>query len=386
MPRLRVMQLGNGCLKCFAISLTLLLIVFLCNIDSIIAHPLPWIIIGIIAAVIEFILFCVGIATVYMTSVQLGIKWRVLGAVFGWIPVLHLIMLAKIITTVSKEYKFESDKIYLDASRAEARICETKYPILLVHGVFFRDTKLLNYWGRVPKELEYNGASIYYGNHSSALSVDESAEELAERIKDVLSKTGAEKVNIIAHSKGGLDARTTISKCGMDKYVASLTTINTPHRGCEFADYLLNKIPQAQQKQVAATYNKAACKLGDKNPDFIAAVTDLTFEACRKRNEEVLDSPNVYYQSFGSALKHPQSGRFPLNLSMRFVGAFDGPNDGLVGKDSFSWGEKYTFTESKGKRGISHGDVIDLNRENIPGFDVREFYVDIVSDLKNKGY
>ena len=38
------------------------------------------------------------------------------------------------------------------------------------------------------------------------------------------------------------------------------------------------------------------------------------------------------------------------------------------------------------KRGISHGDVIDLNRENIPGYDVREFYVDLVSDLKDKGF
>ena len=40
----------------------------------------------------------------------------------------------------------------------------------------------------------------------------------------------------------------------------------------------------------------------------------------------------------------------------------------------------------KGKRGISHGDMIDLNRENIRGFDVREFYVQLVSDLREKGF
>ena len=39
-----------------------------------------------------------------------------------------------------------------------------------------------------------------------------------------------------------------------------------------------------------------------------------------------------------------------------------------------------------GTRGISHGDVVDLNRENIPGFDVREFYVSLVADLKNRGF
>ena len=39
-----------------------------------------------------------------------------------------------------------------------------------------------------------------------------------------------------------------------------------------------------------------------------------------------------------------------------------------------------------GRRGISHGDMIDLNRQNIRGFDVREFYVSLVRDLKSQGY
>ena len=30
--------------------------------------------------------------------------------------------------------------------------------------------------------------------------------------------------------------------------------------------------------------------------------------------------------------------------------------------------------------------MIDLNRENIEGFDVREFYVNLVKDLKEKGF
>ena len=64
---------------------------------------------------------------------------------------------------------------------------------------------------------------------------------------------------------------------------------------------------------------------------------------------------------------------------------FDGYNDGLVGEDAFEWGEKYTFLVNDGLRGISHGDMIDLNREDIPGFDVREFYVQLVADLKNRG-
>ena len=56
-----------------------------------------------------------------------------------------------------------------------------------------------------------------------------------------------------------------------------------------------------------------------------------------------------------------------------------------MGEESFKWGEDYTFLENKKRCGISHGDMIDLNRENIAGFDVREFYVELVAGLKNKG-
>ena len=35
---------------------------------------------------------------------------------------------------------------------------------------------------------------------------------------------------------------------------------------------------------------------------------------------------------------------------------------------------------------IANGDMIDLNRENIKGFDVREFYVGVVRGLKKMGF
>ena len=50
------------------------------------------------------------------------------------------------------------------------------------------------------------------------------------------------------------------------------------------------------------------------------------------------------------------------------------------------WGDNFRLVSVKGRRGVTHADMIDLNRENIPGFDVREFYVGVVSDLKNRGF
>lgn len=391
--RIRWCKVGSALLKIFLISSVVsfvaILIGFLGKYDAIGGlrqEPLRWLGISVRVILSETLLFFVGIALVYVFGKQLGLRYRIWGLLLGWVPIANLIMLFIILGIVDEEIKVESKKIKLNEQRAEQKICQTKYPILLVHGVFFRDFPLLNYWGRIPDELKANGATIYYGGHNSASAVRNSAKELERKIKQIIEDTGCEKVNIIAHSKGGLDSRAAISLRGMAPYVASLTTINTPHRGCEFAEYLLNVIPEKEQKAVAATYNAAAEKLGDINPDFLAAVYDLTKDRCTTFNQEVLDSDQVYYQSVGSTLNRRVSGRFPLNYTYPLVKHFDGANDGLVGEKSFPWGADFRMLTVTGKRGISHGDMIDLNRENIRDFDVREFYVQLVADLKKKGF
>ena len=73
-----------------------------------------------------------------------------------------------------------------------------------------------------------------------------------------------------------------------------------------------------------------------------------------------------------------------LNANVKL---FDGKNDGLVGIDSFLLKDvDFHLIETPYERGISHGDMIDLNHENIKGFDVREFYVKVVNDLKERGF
>ncbi len=374
-----------------------LLAIFICSlIPSLIYHiilafltiphaymDLIWSLVYCIVA--SALLFWNGIICVYCTSTQMGIKWRVIGALCGMIPGLNLFILTRIIDVTASEVEFEIEKEIVSHDPALSQICKTKYPLVLVHGVFFRDSKLFNYWGRVPRTLKLHGATIYYGEHQSALTVKESARELTARIKLIVERSGCEKVNIIAHSKGGLDCRYAISEFGLAPYVASLTTINTPHRGCLFAEKLLNAIPEKTKSKIAKAYNTTLLALGDETPDFLAAVGDLTAEACTERNKTLTFPDGIYAQSVGSVMERPQKGQFPLNLSYRYVKNFDGDNDGLVGESSFAWGEKYTLLRTDGNRGISHGDMIDLNRENIRGFDVRAFYTDLVRDLRERG-
>ena len=93
----------------------------------------------------------------------------------------------------------------------------------------------------------------------------------------------------------------------------------------------------------------------------------------------------VYCISYGSRLNKAAGGRFPLNFTYGIAELYDKVNDGLVGESSFAYGEKYTLITVDGKHGVGHEDMIDLNRENLDGFDVREFYVNLASDLKSRG-
>ena len=374
------------CVLSGAVLITVLASDIPTGVDPGFNYPFVWVRHLVLAFLIELILFWNGIIRVYLTSVQLGMKWRVIGIICGWIPIAQIYALCKIIRISGNEVVYENEKYLLNQIRAENEECMTRYPILLVHGVFFRDFRFFNYWGRIPAELKRNGANIYYGNQQSAASVERCGEELTERIKQIVQETGCEKVNIIAHSKGGLDSRYAISVCGAADYVASLTTVNTPHNGCIFADYLLDKIPDKVCCSVADKYNAALSKFGDPDPDFMEAVRDLTASACARLNTVLPDSPQVYYQSVGTKMNYASSGRFPLNMVYPMVKHFDGDNDGLVSVDSMKWGSNFICRTVPSGRGISHGDMIDLNRENIPGFDVREFYVNLVHELKEMGF
>lgn len=379
-------QRGVALLEAFLIATTGSVLVLVAEILHYKELGIPTIVLNsILAFLVLLINFWNGMIRIYLFSTQLGIKWRLIGALCGFIPIANIIVLMKMIKIVSDESEFESDKLLLNQGRSDQLLCKTKYPILLVHGVFFRDFDHFNYWGRIPEELKKNGATLFYGEQQSALSVAKSDEELANRIKTIIAQTNCGKVNIIAHSKGGLDSRYAITHLGCAQYVASLTTVNTPHRGCKFAEFLLSKAGEGLRKTVAATYNAAARTMGDTEPDFLAAVTDLTASACQAFNASCPDMPGVIYQSIGSRSANAAAGQFPLNLSYLLVDHFDGPNDGLVSVDSMPWGESFYEYKPTGNRGISHGDMIDLNRENIDGFDVRETYVRLVSYLKSRG-
>jgi len=263
--------------------------------------------------------------------------------------------------------------------------CQTKYPILLVHGTGFRDdSKLYNYWGRIPKALREKGAKIYYGRQDAWGTIQDNATRLLFEVNKILLETGCDKINIIAHSKGGLESRYLISTLNLGNRVASLTTISTPHHGSRTID-MVCRIPGALISFMAIFVNLYFKIFGDKQANFKDALYEFTSTQCAVFNEKNIDNKNTLYQSYAARMRNAFSD-ISFFLTYSVVKLIDGENDGLVGIESAKWGNFRGIIENSRLRGVSHSDVIDLWRASLSGFDIRNTYIGIVKELKENGY
>lgn len=270
--------------------------------------------------------------------------------------------------------------------------CNTKYPIFFVHGMGFRDGRIC-YWGRIPKILKKYGAEIFFGCQDANASIEDNAEVLKKSLLKFIAETGAEKVNIIAHSKGGLEARYLISTMGMGKYIASVTTLSTPHNGSATMDKLM-KIPRfllVSGSKVFDIFQKIG---GDKNPDTFRCLEQVTTSYMAEFNRKNPDDKNIYYRSYAFKMKNPFSDII-MAIPYFAVRLMDDESDGLLTAKEVAWGDFRGVYTSIGNRGISHPDEVDLRRmkfsRKIPQnkneiSDITEFYLNLVSELKVMGY
>jgi len=265
-----------------------------------------------------------------------------------------------------------------------------KYPVLLVHGMGFRDNKVINYWGRIPKELEKIGCKIYYGYQESNADIETNGLHIKKRIEDIVSETNCEKVNIIAHSKGGLDTRYAISTLGIGDKVASLTTISTPHNGSVTVDRLLN-LPDFLVRFVGFSTDCCYRIIGDRNPSSYKVFHSFTTQKAKEFNIKNPDDPNVYYQSYAFVMKNCFSDIF-LWFPNLVVNFFEGENDGLLTPASVRWANFKGVFRGVGNRGISHCDEVDMRRRKLSKkvgngvSDITDIYKSIVEELSELGF
>jgi triacylglycerol lipase len=255
------------------------------------------------------------------------------------------------------------------------------YPVVLVHGIVAHDLKNnINCWGRIPETLRSRGVEIFFGNTDAWGDYETNALILKATIEKILSETKKEKVNIIAHSKGGLDSRYLIWKHDFGDKIASLTTIATPHHGSEIADVIYDsRIIHTKTIQRALVLYGELCS--DLHPNLYEVNYQLTTMYMKEFNENITMDDRVYCQSFYATMINAFDDRryYHTYLHIKETG---GDNDGLVSVYSASWGDNITKIEG----GISHSEVIDIRKRRIPGVNIPDIYIDIVRDLGNMGF
>lgn len=229
-----------------------------------------------------------------------------------------------------------------------------RHPVVLAHGVLGFDEIALGgrrhrYFRNIADGLESLGAEFHHPRVPATGSVTERAEHLADLVRSL----PCERVNLIAHSMGGLDARYAISRLGLGRRVASLVTVGTPHLGTPVADLALKGIPASA----------------------VRALSDLTVSALERFNREVPDVEGVAYCSVAahSDLLATNPLLWP---SHAYLSQKAGRNDGLVPASSQRWGTVIREVEA------DHWAQIGWSSR----FDAVSLYADLIRELVALGF
>lgn len=238
-------------------------------------------------------------------------------------------------------------------------------PVVLVHGLFgFDRIGVLHYFRGIATHLETLGCHAHAVRLPAAASVPERAQRLVDRI----TALGHDRVDVIAHSLGGLDARYALSKLGLASRVRSLVTIGTPHRGTPLATW--------GENGALGALRKAGKVVGLT----LHALDWLTPAALEKFNAEVPDAPGVRYACVVGGIREDKTG-VPLAISPihHYLRKVAGANDGLVPIASQYWGETLAEIEA------DHWAQVGWRFTARSSFDAAALYAWVVARLGDVG-
>lgn len=257
----------------------------------------------------------------------------------------------------------------------------TKYPIILAHGIVLKDIAFFKAFGRIEKTLGRAGYRVYTAKTDGFGLIETNAAQLKTYIDGVLEREHADKVNIIAHSKGGLDAKYMIEELGMEDKVASLTTLCTPHRGSPVASWLL-RLPKLIRGFIAFWINLCYKIFGDKKPNALGVCRQLG-ETPATETATLEFSDKVYCQSYSTTLEKSRDDfvmGIPLMLSRHMEKL---PSDGLVSVESARFGE---YKGSCTDESVSHSEIVDFMAGKKKREKIHAFYLQLCGELAEMGF
>jgi triacylglycerol lipase len=209
------------------------------------------------------------------------------------------------------------------------------------------------YFRGIDRALRERGHGLIISRVHPTGSIERRARELKANIERGLEQTDGneDRVIVIAHSMGGLDARYMIAKLGMHDRVAALLTITSPHRGSPYADWCLENLGR----------RLGGLKLIKCLGLDMEAIADLTTESCRKFNRRIKNVPGVLYFSVSAARPWHRVPPWAMHSHKVIAGA-EGENDGLVSVKSSTWGEHLGVWPTDHWHAVNHKMIVEIKQ------------------------
>ncbi|MBP9114174.1 MAG: hypothetical protein KBF88_15285 [Polyangiaceae bacterium] len=310
-----------------------------------------------------------------------------------------------------EEEPSDLEESYGELSLPEPTGNAAQYPIVLAHGF---NGSPSNQWGyyKVADALRKDGHKVFEAAVAPYNSADVRAIDLKKVVDQALQS--ASKVNIVAHSMGGLDARVLISKLGYGDRVASLTTISTPHQGTLIGDVALKLVKDGPISNalntVAAAWGRTFTEDELANNTAVrGALLSIAERSAEEFNARNKDDARVYYQSWAGVSarlgigdsddKRACDGKLEgstdvMDVSLRagsivvshrfgFQGSFK-PNDGMVTVESAKHGH------FRGCLRADHLDEVGQPKHDKPNrrtqFDHLHFFRTLAFELADKRF
>jgi triacylglycerol lipase len=251
------------------------------------------------------------------------------------------------------------------ARPARTRRRAPRHPVVLAHGILGFDEIRIGrarhaYFRGVAERLERDGLTVHRCRVAKLASVADRAADLAAFVRAL----PARRVNIVAHSMGGLDARYALARLGLAGKVASLVTVGSPHLGTPLADAGAGL---ARRARVWTALERMGLRA--------EALHDLTTARMAEFNRAVPDAQGVLYGSVVGAPPRRREVTPLLVPTWLWLDRAAGANDGMVPAASQRWGEVLRET------GADHLAQIGWSKR----FDARELYAELLRELFLRG-
>lgn len=284
--------------------------------------------------------------------------------------------------------------VFLTSTVVLAKAQKTKYPVIFVHGgMGFDEIAGLDYFGNDygvfvgdPCDSVFEtSCNPHIDRYQQAVATEvnpfgnseDRGQDLAEQIQNYMITTGAEAVNIIAHSQGGLDARKAAKELYDDygyQVVKVLITISSPHRGMPMGKGTLERGEDGFNAIIAWEADNIISPIiyGEKG-DFFACMKAIMYDdwdpedgvvtGVKAFNEAYPMNDTIHY--YASLITAVQGGLNPMLRAFGLLVPLDNDGDGWCGEVDEN--NALLDCDNDGAAGAGDGDFDDGDDDGFVG-------------------